>query len=412
MKAVVLVGGFYTHMRPLTLTLPLPLLEFCNKTLLMHQLQALKDAGVSEVVVCVHESRAENSSAFDEALRQCESALGLKITVSKESAALGTAGPLKNAEALITDGGTNDSPFFVVNSDVLCAYPLRDLLHLHVKNGREGTVLVTRSDRPSAYGALVVDERTGGVRHFVEKPETFISDLINAGVYVFSPSVFRRIAAGRAVSMNELLPGMADEEQLHSMLLTGYDGTRLGREPAADGPPPTRLLTPRSSRHSYWVKITGTDTFLDAVGPHLEIMRHMSPQELTTSAANAGAGGDGGGYTTKGDVMVHASAKIGRGCVLGPRVVVGPGCELADGVRLEGVTLLKGARVRGHAIVKDSLIGWGSTIGRWAYVQDCVFGEDVAVKDGVLVHSATVLPHNKLKDSIRPSPTGEKKIVI
>ena len=221
MKAVVLVGGFYTHMRPLTLTLPLPLLEFCNKTLLMHQLQALKDAGVSEVVVCVHESRAENSSAFDEALRQCESALGLKITVSKESAALGTAGPLKNAEALITDGGTNDSPFFVVNSDVLCAYPLRDLLHLHVKNGREGTVLVTRSDRPSAYGALVVDERTGGVRHFVEKPETFISDLINAGVYVFSPSVFRRIAAGRAVSMNELLPGMADEEQLHSMLLTG-----------------------------------------------------------------------------------------------------------------------------------------------------------------------------------------------
>ena len=105
MKAVVLVGGFYTHMRPLTLTLPLPLLEFCNKTLLMHQLQALKDAGVSEVVVCVHESRAENSSAFDEALRQCESALGLKITVSKESAALGTAGPLKNAEALITDGG-------------------------------------------------------------------------------------------------------------------------------------------------------------------------------------------------------------------------------------------------------------------------------------------------------------------
>ena len=159
MKAVVLVGGFYTHMRPLTLTLPLPLLEFCNKTLLMHQLQALKDAGVSEVVVCVHESRAENSSAFDEALRQCESALGLKITVSKESAALGTAGPLKNAEALITDGGTNDSPFFVVNSDVLCAYPLRDLLHLHVKNGREGTVLVTRSDRPSAYGALVVCTR-------------------------------------------------------------------------------------------------------------------------------------------------------------------------------------------------------------------------------------------------------------
>ena len=155
------------------------------------------------------------------------------------------------------------------------------------------------------------------------------------------------------------------------------------------------------------MKITGTDTFLDAVGPHLEIMRHMSPQSLTTSTADGA-----GGYTTKGNVMVHASAKIGRGCLLGPRVVVGPECELADGVRLEGVTLLKGARVRSHAIVKDSLIGWASTIGRWSYVQGCVFGEDVAVKDGLLVHGATVLPHNKLRDSIRPKSDGSPQIVI
>ena len=378
-QAVLLVGGFSTQMRPLTLTHPLPLLEFCNEPLIKMQLQVLKDAGATHAIVCYYERHVPSSWA--DSVARLETELGIKITCCKEEVAGGTAGAIKIAEEFITDAGTSDAPFFVVNSDVLCTYPLRDLLHQHIRNEREGTMLTTRTDHPSHYGVVVADERTGRITHFVEKPETFISDLINAGVYVFSPSVFRRIAAGRAVSMNELLPGMADEEQLHSMLLTGY-----------------------------WVKITGTDTFLDAVGPHLEIMRHMSPQELTTSAANAGAGD--GGYTTKGDVMVHASAKIGRGCVLGPRVVVGPGCELADGVRLEGVTLLKGARVRGHAIVKDSLIGWGSTIGRWAYVQDCVFGEDVAVKDGVLVHSATVLPHNKLKDSIRPSPTGEKKIVI
>mgnify|MGYP001983829154 CR=1 FL=1 len=77
--------------------------------------------------------------------------------------------------------------------------------------GRPSFSTAAPNDQPSSWQR----ERTGGVRHFVEKPETFISDLINAGVYVFSPSVFRRIAAGRAVSMNELLPGMADEEQLH-----------------------------------------------------------------------------------------------------------------------------------------------------------------------------------------------------
>lgn len=70
---------------------------------------------------------------------------------------------------------------------------------------------------------MVADERTGRILHFVEKPETFVSDLINCGVYVFSPSVFTRMPAeGVEYSMNELLPAMAHEEQLHSMLLSGY----------------------------------------------------------------------------------------------------------------------------------------------------------------------------------------------
>eukprot|EP00965_Chrysotila_dentata_P103459 3414619-Pleurochrysis_carterae.AAC.2 len=56
MKAVVLVGGLSTQLRPLTLTVPLPLLQFCNQTLLSHQLQALKDAGISEVIICYRET--------------------------------------------------------------------------------------------------------------------------------------------------------------------------------------------------------------------------------------------------------------------------------------------------------------------------------------------------------------------
>jgi len=361
MKAVLLVGGFSTQMRPLSLTLPLPLIDFCNQPLLAHQLQALKDAGISEVIISFYERSVPPS--WDESVKKLEASLGLSIKLNKEERAAGTAGAIKHAEALITDGGSNDSPFIVVNADVLCSYPLRDLLHLHIKHGREATVLTTRTERPSEYGVVVIDEKTGRVRHFVDRPETFVSDHINGGVYAFSPSIFKRIPSGEKYSMNVLLPDLAHDEQLHSMLLTGY-----------------------------WVKLTTASSFMDAVRAHLAINRFLSPTLLTSSTDD---------YTVKGDVMVHPTAKVGRGCMLGPSVVIGPNCLIEDGVRLEGVTLMTDVRVQSHAIVKDSMIGWSSSIGKWCHVVSSVFGEDVVVKDALLINNATVLPHKEIENSVR-----------
>ena len=88
-------------------------------------------------------------SSWDESIARLERELGLKLTCSREEKPAGTAGALKRAEALITDGGSNDSPFIVVNADVLCSYPLRDLLLTHVKHGRQGTILTTRTENPN-----------------------------------------------------------------------------------------------------------------------------------------------------------------------------------------------------------------------------------------------------------------------
>jgi len=366
MKAVLLVGGFSTTLRPITLSLPLPLLPFCNQELLMHQLRALKDAGVSEVLICVHERTVP--AQWDTYIKECEAKLDMRITSAKEDAALGTAGPLKAAESMITSGGTSDTPFIVVNSDVLCSFPLKDLLHNHVKHACEATVLTTRCPDPNAtsrYGVCVTDERTGRVRHFVANPQTHVSDLINAGVYVFSPSVFRRIPNNRKTSMNEVLPELAKADQLHSMLLTGY-----------------------------WVKMMDTDAFLNAVGPHLEIMRYMAPGTLSKSPTD-------GSYEVRGDVMIHPSASIGAGCVIGPRVVIGPGCSIGEGVRLEASTLLEGVQVQAHALVRESLIGWRCVVGQWSYITSSIFGEEVSVAEAVLVRGATVLPHKELVESIR-----------
>ena len=366
MKAILLCGGFSTTLRPITLTLPLPLLEFCNEALLEHQLRALKEAGVSEVLICVHERSVPAS--WDAYIRRCEAELGLKVESVKEEDAMGNAGAFKAAEDRIKADGPADSPFIVVNSDVLCTYPLRDLLHTHMRHQRECTMLTTRctdQSQLSNYGVVVVDERTGRVRHFVYRPQTFVSDVINAGVYVFSQSVFKRIEAGRKVHMQDILPALAAEEQLQSCLLSGH-----------------------------WVKMTDTQAYLDAVGPHLEIMRFMRPQGLASAPAD-------GSYTIRGDVVLHPEATVGAGCVLGPRVVVGKGCVIGEGVRLEGSTLLEGTTVRSHTLIKDSLVGWRCTIRGWSHIVGSVFGEEVLVDEGLLVRGATVLPHKELMHSIR-----------
>lgn len=366
MKAVLLVGGFSTTLRPITLSLPLPLLEFCNETLLMHQLRALKEAGVSDVLVCVHERVVPPT--WDAYVRKCEDELGIRIECVKEEEALGNAGAFKAAEARITADGSDESPFIVVNSDVLCTYPLKDLLHTHAKNGLECTVLTTRCTDAAAlsnYGVVVVDEKTGRVRHFVYRPQTFVSDVINAGVYVLSPCVFRRIEAGRKVFMQDILPDLASRGQLQSCLLSGH-----------------------------WVKMTDTSAFLAAVGPHLEIQRFMKPGSLSAAPSD-------GSYGIRGDVVIHPEATVGAGSVLGPRVVVGKGCVIGEGCRVEGSTLLEGTEVKGHSVIKDSLIGWRCEIGGWSHVVGSVFGEEVQVDEGLLVRGATVLPHKELRESIR-----------
>jgi NDP-sugar pyrophosphorylase family protein len=84
------------------------------------------------------------------------------------------AGPLALAREHLDDG----EPFFVLNSDVTCAYPMRELLAFHKGHGKEGTIIVTQVSEPSKYGVVVFHDEAGGrIEHFVEKPQTFVSDL-------------------------------------------------------------------------------------------------------------------------------------------------------------------------------------------------------------------------------------------
>lgn len=216
MKALILVGGYGTRLRPLTLSLPKPLVPFANRPMLLHQVEALVAAGCDEVVLAVN-YRAE---VMEERLRQEEERLGIKITISLEDTPLDTAGPLSLASKIL---GSDGDPFFVLNSDVICAFPFEQFLAFHKKHGKEGTILVTKVEEPSKYGVVVSDKDTGAIDRFVEKPQIFVGNRINAGLYIFQPEVLKRIPFNEPCSMEKkVFPEMASQKELYCMDLPGF----------------------------------------------------------------------------------------------------------------------------------------------------------------------------------------------
>eukprot|EP00916_Digyalum_oweni_P003122 GHVL01005631.1.p1 GENE.GHVL01005631.1~~GHVL01005631.1.p1 ORF type:complete len:174 (+),score=35.35 GHVL01005631.1:48-569(+) len=172
LKALLLVGGYGTRLRPLTLSKPKPLIEFCNISILEHQIAAAVETGVEEIILAV----SYRPQALQDVIPSLEEKYGISIKISIETHPLGTAGPIKLAENLLE----NTQYFFVFNSDVICDFPLKDMLNFHKSHKQEGTLLVTRVSDPSKYGVVVTDD-DGKIQKFVEKPSTFVGDRINAG---------------------------------------------------------------------------------------------------------------------------------------------------------------------------------------------------------------------------------------
>jgi len=120
MKALILVGGFGTRLRPLTLTVPKSLMDFCNLPILCHQIGALAAAGVTEVILAI----GFQPEVLQKELGPIEKKYNVKITCSIEDVPMGTAGPIRLAKDIIM-ADNDDGLLFVFNSDVICKFPVK-----------------------------------------------------------------------------------------------------------------------------------------------------------------------------------------------------------------------------------------------------------------------------------------------
>uniref|UniRef100_A0A0N5AAZ5 mannose-1-phosphate guanylyltransferase n=1 Tax=Syphacia muris TaxID=451379 RepID=A0A0N5AAZ5_9BILA len=309
MKGVILVGGYGTRLRPLTLTQPKPLVEFANKPMMLHQMKALAKVGVDTVILAV----SYLPELLEKEMKIHAKALGINIIFSAEEKPLDTAGPL----SLIKELRETDEPFFVLNSDIICEFPFQEMIEFHKKHGREGTIAVTKVEEPSKYGVCVFDEKTGKIDSFVEKPQEFVGNKINAGMYILNPSVLDRIQYNTPTSIEkEIFPAMAHDCSLYAFVLPGF-----------------------------WMDVGQPKDFLTGMSMYLMYLRKTDPSQLAS-----------GDYVV-GNVIVDPTAKIGNSCRIGPNVVIGPNVRIEDGVCLKNCTVLAESVILTHSWINNSIIG-------------------------------------------------------
>ncbi len=304
MKALILAGGMGTRLRPLTLSTPKPLIPLLDRPMVMHIVDSLPKE-VDTVVLAVSYMKDQLESFFRE--HDC----GRRVVLVNEDEPLGTGGAIRNVRQHL------DDTFLCFNGDIISSLDLRDLLAFHRSHGGIGTLSLWQVPDPSAFGVVGLDGDR--IIDFQEKPApgTAISDLINAGVYVFQPELLDHIPSG-VVSLERLVfPNILDR---------GLHGYRF---------------------QGYWVDCGTPESYLRAQSELLEHGRSMD------RARKQGAKMIGLNYLDRADL---------RGCVIGPHVCALAGSSVSEGSTVERSVLMEGATVGKGCKIKDSLIGPGANV--------------------------------------------------
>ena len=359
MKAVVLVGGEGTRLRPLTYTTPKSLLPIANQPFLERQLAWLESHGVDEVVLSMGYLPDAVAAHFPD--DRCG---GIRLTYAVEHKPLGTAGGIRFA----ADG--IDDRFIVCNGDILTDFDLSAMLRFHEASGAQATIALTEVDDPSAFG-VVPTRPDGEVVGFIEKPPRDLAptNWINAGIYVLEPDLMERIPPRVNVSIErETFPRMVETRGC----LYAYNGG------------------------GYWLDMGTPAKYLQA---HADL---LSGALGDVPAPGATEGPEG--VWTQGSVDVDPAARLGGPVLLGSgsRIeagaavsasVIGPGVVIGAGARLERSVVLAGAQVSERAILTDSVLGSDAILKPEVALTDLtLIGAGISIAAGTRISGGRVPP--------------------
>jgi mannose-1-phosphate guanylyltransferase len=349
MQALILVGGEGTRLRPLTLTVPKPVIPLVDRPLIRYMIDWLSRHGVDDIVMACGFLAAGVRDVLGEGGDG-----GPRLRYVEEPEARGTAGAIKFAERFL------DERFLALNGDVLTDLDLTALIELHEARDALATLALYPVDNPSAYG-LVRRTDDGEIVEFVEKPDPdqVVTDEISAGAYVLQRSVLNLVPEDREVSIErEVFPELVGE---------GLYGLRLP---------------------GYWMDIGTPERYLEASWDILE------RRVVTEVGERIGDGGvlieDNARLADDAEVappaLVEPRASLANRARVGPRAVLGRGCEIGDRAAIEGSVLHRGCRIGSRARVAGAIVAAGVEVGDAARVREgAVVGEGARIAPGAEV---------------------------
>ena len=317
----------------------------------------------------------------------------------------------------------NPDHVFVLNADIASSFPLESMLAFHRQRKAVSTLLGIRIDRAQVhkYGCVVANPDTQEVLHFVEKPETFISDLISCGVYLFNKEIFEVMK--EAIAKRHAKAIEAGEEEETSR---GSNSEKVALEQDV-----LSLLTADKKLYAYvchpardfWMQIKTGSSAIPANKLYLQWFIKNAPRRLSMAPRASVDVVDSPIDDNAAEVIqpayihptaiIHPSAKLGPNVSIGPRVVIGRGVRIRDSIILDNV------EIKNDSCVLNAVVGWDSKIGCWSRVEGApgesshhnatvkgqkipsaaILGKNVTVADEIAIRNCIVLPHKELKSS-------------
>ncbi|MCK5533690.1 NDP-sugar synthase [bacterium] len=345
MKALILIGGLGTRLRPLTCTTPKPMLPIINRPFLTYQIDLIKKYGIKEIIFCL----AYLPSSFRKYFGNGEK-FGVKIRYVVEKVALGTGGGVKNAHKFV------DEPVIIFNGDVLTDINLGKLIAFHRQKKAKATISLVKVKDPTIYGLIKTDKK-GKIKQFLEKPTwaEVTCNTINAGIYVFEPEVFDYIPRGVNYSLERgLFPLLLDKKEP----FYGYVAS------------------------DYWLDIGTNEKYLQANRDVLSgKVNCRIPYRSVKGKMLLGKGCKiSSGLKVVGKVFIGDKVKIGKDVRINGRVSIGNNVSIAAGALLSDCVVLDDTRIGEGVKLEKCIVGNNCVIEPYSFLR-----EGIAIGDGSII---------------------------
>jgi mannose-1-phosphate guanylyltransferase len=354
MKALILVGGLGTRLRPLTINTPKAMMPVLNKPFMAHVVDHLIEHNVDEVIFTRGHLAGQMEQFFGESYHGC------KVTYVDESRPLGTAGGIKNCERYL------DDTFFTLNGDVFSTIDLSAMLRQHKVKKAVATIALTPVENPSAFG-LVETENDGRIRRFVEKPraDEITTDLINAGCYILEPEIFSYIKPDTNTSI---------ERETFQLLLKDY-----------------RSFYAFVDLESYWIDMGNRDKYFQFN------MDMLNGRCRCSSTPPAGVN-IGDGAMIDPSAVITDNVLMGKMCFIGPGVrikgpvIIGDGSQIGINSLIQSSVLWGDAELGDDDIVRDSIIAGHCHIGSRNRISSSALADEVYTPSDYSLTGSQVWP--------------------